>query len=124
MLGGLQQMTPELKSFDCADHDPIDQYTPKTESVWYYLAMHIGLPGDSSSDMFTAIVATPSGLGELKARGQQIECGRPILVSSYSWAAVRDEIQERLESCAGPNWLEVQEKLRREFLWEYEGMTR
>lgn len=30
--------------------------------------------------------------------------------------------QARLDECEGRDWLEIQEKLRGHFIWEYEGM--
>lgn len=46
---------------------------------------------------------------------------RPIVLQPYSWEGVLAATRERLESCTGRDWLEVQEKLRRQFDWEYEG---
>lgn len=45
-----------------------------------------------------------------------------ILLESYSWTGVMVAAQARLDECEGRDWLEIQEKLRGHFIWEYEGM--
>jgi hypothetical protein len=116
---------PELKSFDCTDLDPVEAWVPDHPEVRYWLTMAIGLPGSDAADLFQVCVATLDGLKSERGRSERTR-GRghpqPIVLRSYSWAAVLHAVDERLESCRGRDWLEIQENLRTQFWWEYEGM--
>jgi hypothetical protein len=115
---------PQLKGWDCADIEGIAEWQPTTDEVVYWLTLQIGPPDDVGTDNFDVCVATPPGLRS--DRGRSIAPaptrGDPIVLVEYSWPAVLAELQRRLDSCAGPTWLHVQDELRRFFRWEYEGM--
>jgi hypothetical protein len=116
-------LVPELKEFDCPDIVDLPSWKPDGDDVCYWLELSIGLPGSGAADLFQVCVATPSGLKSplgrrVKPRGAAR--AKPIVLQSYSWAGVLDEIQRRLDSSSGAAWLEIQEKLGRHFLWEYE----
>ena len=118
-------LKPELKRWDCTDHDPIETWVPDGSEVLYWLTLGIGLAGSEAADNFEVCVATPAGLRSsngrrFRPRGSAEPLA--IVLQSYSWAEVLVEVQTRLDACTGSDWLEVQEKLRTQFLWEYEGM--
>jgi hypothetical protein len=116
----VREIVPELKSFDCFDHHPIEDWVPDTDAVCYWLALHIGEPGSEAASMYYVQVCTPEGLSAFKASGSKISRQRPIVLSHYSWESVLAEVAGRLEACRGYGWLDVQDKLRRQFDWEYE----
>ncbi len=117
-------VTPELKGADCFDHDPIDQWEPDHESVYYWLTLHVGPPGTDAADLYQVPVCTHPGLQEWKqARSTSEHEVEPIVLAKYSWRGVMDAVQERLASCRGHDWLDVQGKLRRCLAWEYEAYS-
>ena len=118
-----QEITPVLKDWDCTYHDPIESWQPETDVVDYHLALHIGPPDLEAADLWYVQVFTPAGLARAKQEGQRIGPKPPIIVRPYRWSAVLDEAQRRVASCTGFGWLDVQEKLRRQFHWEWEGMA-
>ena len=116
-------MIPDLKVVHCADIEDLPSWSPDDEDVCFWLELSVGLPGSEAADIFQVCVATPAGLKSalgrrVKPRGSAQ--ARPIVLNSYSWSAALAAIQERLASCEGVDWLEIQEKLRHEFDWEYE----
>ncbi len=115
---------PVLRSFDCTDHDPIDEWQPDGRPVWYYLALHIGPPDSEARDLHYVLVADRDGLAELKQSGYRPGPEPPIVVEPYSWEGVMEEISRRLVACEDWDWLGVQEKLRKQFRWEYEDYAR
>jgi hypothetical protein len=117
-------LKPELKHWDCADHDPIENWVPDDAAVIYWLTLGIGLSHSEAADNFQVCVGTPGGLksaaGRLaKPRGSGYPAS--IVLQDYSWAGVVTAVQARLDNCVGRDWLEVLQKLRQHFLWEYEG---
>ncbi len=113
-------LQPEVKWFNCVDHDPIENWVPGTDSVSYNFTLAVGLVNDPACDNFQVLVCTPRGLSEVKASGILIGPAPPIVLSDYSWSAVVEETEERLRECRGSKWIEIQEMLRRQFRWEYE----
>lgn len=116
------QLVPVLVHWDCADIAHVEEWLPPGEDVRYWLTLAIGLAGEGATDNFQVCVATPAGLGS--GRGQLLLRGGrrtpPIVVNPYRWEAVRAEISRRLDACRGSDWREVQDRLRTQFLWEYE----
>lgn len=119
---------PELKSWDCFDHDPIEDWVPETDTVLYWLVLHIGLPGSEAASMFTVPVANHKGLHtpEWKQRHRmpRDKTITPIVVDPYSWQAVHAEVEHRLGEISGISWFDLQEQLRLIFHWEYEGYVK
>jgi hypothetical protein len=117
-------MIPTIKRIWSADIDDLPKWAPDGEEVCFWLQLSIGLADSDAADGFQVCVATPAGLKSslgrrIKPRGAA--SAQPIVLQKYSWPAVEAAIHERLETCAGQDWLEIQEKLRRQLDWEYEG---
>lgn len=110
---------PQLKGFDCIDHDPIEEWMPSSDSDAYYpLCLHIGPPDEEVADLFYVDVATPQAINahnlgrRLKQKG--------IVVNPYSWESVLAKVQATIECCEGENWSQQSELLSKHFNWEYE----
>ena len=111
--------TPQLKAFDCIDHDPIDQWMPQSEAdVYYSLCLHIGRPDEEGADLFYVDVATPQAITEHNL-GKSLS-QRKIVVNPYSWENVLEAVRATLETCVGDNWSQQSELLAKHFNWEYE----
>ena len=115
-------IVPELKGFDCSDHDSIESWSPGSEPVLYRLSLLIGEPGNPAADLFDVPVANHAGLHLSEWKRRTHRSIVPIVVDPYSWSGVLSEIQRRLASASSHDWLSVLDKLRAEFAWEYEGM--
>lgn len=114
-------MAAELKGYDCTDHDPVDQYRPRSDEVFYWLTLSIGPAGEDAADLFSAVVATPSGLQRAKQEGHRIGPRPPIIVEPYSWSSVLAEVQSRISRCEPDvSWSGLSTSLRRFFAWEYD----
>ncbi len=113
---------PEIRDFDCMDHDPIDEYVPDRPDVCYWLTVAIGAAGEEGADNFQILVATPKGLKALKQAGHKLGPEPPIVVEPYDWSSVYSRLEARVAKCSTHTWTFVMERLRRSFRWEYEGM--
>ncbi len=120
-------LSPELKGWDCTDHDPIEDWVPESDTVLFWLVLHLGWPGSEAADLFTVPVANPKGLHtpEWKQRHRvpRDTTITPIVVDPYSWDAVLSEVHRRLGEISGYDWLDLQEQLRLIFHWEFEGRS-
>ncbi len=112
---------PEIRSVDCSDHHPIEQWVPDHRDVYYWLNVRIGPTGEAAADNFVTLVATPAGLASLKQSGFRIGPEPPIVVEPYEWSSVRSQLEARVAECGDASWDRVNERLRRAFQWEYEG---
>jgi len=111
--------TPQLKGFDCIDHDPIDEWTPESDSdACYSLCLHIGPPDEEGADLFYVDVMTPQAINEHNL-GKRLS-QRRIVVNPYSWEAVLESVRATLERCAGENWNQQSALLAKHFDWEFE----
>lgn len=117
-------LSPELKSWSCVDHDPIEDWVPDSDTVLYWLGLRLGIPGDRAADLFTVPVANVNGLQtpawKQRHRYPNDRTITPIVVDPYSWPGVLEEIHRRLSGITGPDWSTLQEQLRLVFHWEYE----
>ena len=108
-------MKPVFKAFDCADHDRIDAWCPaEGEAVDYWLCLHIGTAEKEGADLFyvhvLSALATEATLGG----------GKKIVVSEYSWTAVKARVAEILLAADGDDWNIIAKKLSESFDWEFE----
>ena len=117
-------VTPELKGWDCSDHDPIEDWVPESDTVLYWLVLHLGLPDAEGADLFTVPVANHKGLHtpewKQRHRGRHDKTIVPIVVDPYTWEGVLAEVHRRLREISDINWFGLQEQLRLVFHWEYE----
>lgn len=110
---------PQLKAFDCFDHDPIDEWVPESdEDVNYSLCLHIGPPDEEGSDLFYVDVATPQAINRHNLGKSASQRG--IVVNPYSWDSVMNAVQATLETCGGENWSQQSGLLAKHFSWEFE----
>jgi hypothetical protein len=114
---------PVLKRLFCTDIDDVQRWRPSSSEVCYWLSLSIGTADAEGADDFEVCVATPDGLKSSAGQRIKPKGGNPppIVLQEYSWDGVAREIERRLSACAGTDWLEMQEKLRLLFNWEYEG---
>ena len=112
-------MKAVLKSFDCFDHDPIDQWHPDDPAcVDYCLCLHIGTEEEEGADLFYVHVLTESAVRALS--GAEAKMRKKIVLSSYSWSAVLHSIEKILVSVEGRDWSSLSGQLSEHFSWEFE----
>lgn len=111
--------TPQLKGYDCIDHDPIDEWTPESDAdVFYSLCLHIGFPQSEGADLFYVDVMTPQAITHHNL-GRRLN-QRKIVVNPYTWDAVLESVKVTLERCAGEDWSQQSALLAKQFNWEFE----
>jgi len=112
-------MKPVLKSFDCVDHDPIDQWKPDDPSfVDYWLCLHIGPEEEEGSDIFYVNILTENAVRALS--GEEATKRKKIVLSSYSWSSVLQTIERTIDSIEGSDWSSLSAQLSEHFSWEFE----
>jgi hypothetical protein len=108
---------PELKAFDCIDHDPIEEWHPESVSDLYYtLCLHIGIAGRDGADLFYVDVMSPQVEQTL---GPKLR-SRSIVIDPYSWNGVLAKVEIILAQCEGQTWDDQARLLSAHFHWEFE----
>ncbi|MFC1773389.1 Imm8 family immunity protein [Pseudomonadota bacterium] len=108
---------PEIKSWDCADHDPIEEWQPDDPSlVEYWCNIAIGVKGEEGADNFQVHVVTEKMLPQIKDKNFML-----VLPYYEGWNQVLDALNSKLEDINELNWSGMSEKLAKMFYWEYEG---
>ena len=108
---------PEIKSWDCTDHDPIEEWKPEDPSlVEYWCNIAIGVEGEEGADNFQVHVVTERML-------PQIDDKKYMLVIPFyeGWNQVLETLNSKIEGINELNWSGISEKLSKLFYWEYEG---
>jgi hypothetical protein len=107
-------VTPLLKGARCAEVADLANWVPDSDEICLWLELSIGPPDGEAAELFQVCIASRLGLKSTHApKGD--DQARPIVLREYSWGAVLGAIRNRLDSCAGADWPEVQQKLRRQF---------
>lgn len=119
-----KQQKFEVKYYWSPDiYDPWS-WKPNDNSVFYLLEMNIGITGDSKSDIYSIIIATPEGIINLnKDRIKLPKLYKILLLNQYDWDKVRRAIDERLTYIKPSDGQQAFDKLASSFYWEYEDMT-
>lgn len=106
---------PVIRGWDCADHDPIDEWIPDDPArVNYWCNVAIGVEGEDGADDFQVRVVTEQLLSQVEDRSFLI-----VLPYYEGWAQVLDAINERLDDIQELNWAGMQEPLAKLFFHEY-----
>jgi len=101
-------------SYDCTDHDPIEEWVPDNVfDVDFWMNFTIG-PDMKGGDNFQVHVVTPNNL-----HGKDSD-KHSIVLGEYSWSSVLATVESMLEDCQGSNWSEISEKLSQLMYWEFE----
>jgi hypothetical protein len=107
-------MKPIIISYDCTDHDPIEEWVPDDVfDVDFWINFTIG-PDMKGGDNFQVHIVTPNNL-----HGKDSE-KYAIVIKQYSWSSLLTVIINMLEKCQGRNWSEISEKLSQLMYWEFE----
>ncbi|GAA6168385.1 Imm8 family immunity protein [Sessilibacter corallicola] len=110
--------TPEIKEWDCVNHDPIEEWIPDDPlDVEFWCRLRIGIKEENDADNFDVHVATHKAVSRLKDKNY-------LFVIPYyeSWNSVHRCLESVVQQCVGENWLAVCEQLSERFRWEFEGM--
>jgi hypothetical protein len=108
-----------IKSLSSPDVE-IDAWQPDPDQgVYVLLQVEIAEAGDNRADVFSIMVATLEGLRQ-HGRGEVISDRATLILSRFSWPAVRQWLDATLARCGGRDWNESVLRLQRYFRWEYE----
>ena len=109
----LQQ--PVIKSFDCVDHDPIDEWIPVDPfDVDFWMNFSIGVEESKGADNFQVHVVTHETIKNTKDKKYM------IVLDSYSWPKLLKQVEDILMKCEGYDWSDISEKLSKYFYWEFD----
>ena len=109
---------PEIKSWDCIDHGPIEEWVPDDPSdVEFWCNLTIGIKGEAGADNFQVHIATDKAVSGINTK-------RYLVVVPYyeSWVHVLEKLKSIVVQCEDISWSGMSEKLSKHFRWEYEGM--
>ena len=116
----MELMKPEIKCWDCTDHDPIDGWIPDDpEMVNYWCNVAIGIEGETGADNFQVHVVTEKMMSQIEDKEYLI-----ILPYYEGWSQVLDAINQKIAGISELSWAGISEKLSKLFYWEYEGYKR
>ncbi len=108
-------MIPIILSYDCVEHDPIDNWIPDdVYDVDLYINFTIGTD-NTAGDNFLLRVVTPNNL-----QGQNAS-QHSIVIHEYSFINVMQKVEDILQQCQGSHWQEISEKLAKFMSWEFDG---
>jgi hypothetical protein len=109
---------PEIKSWDCVDHDPIEKWIPEDPSeVEFWLNIAVGIVGEEGTNNFLVHVVTERKVSSVANKSHM------LVIPYYSGLSeVLTKINTTLECCNGLNWSDISEQIAKLYKWEYEGM--
>ncbi len=109
-------MKLEIKSYDCADHDPIDEWIPDDiYEVNFSMNFTIGEIGTEGGSNFQAHIITHKALSQEKNKQ-----GRFITLEEYSFEAVLNKINDLFKDKEFVSWLDANAYLNKYMRWEYD----
>lgn len=107
-------MNPLILSYDCTDHDPIEEWVPDDAfNVDFWVNFTVG-PDKTGGDNYQVHIVTPNNL-----HGKNTD-KHAIVLNEYSWPSVLAEVEAILEKCQGSDWPEISNKLSNFMYWEFE----
>ncbi|WDD97439.1 Imm8 family immunity protein [Thalassomonas actiniarum] len=112
----MKLLTPEIQSYDCCDHDPIDEWVPEDPSmVDYWLNISVGVKGEIGSNNYQVHVVTQGVLSQIKSKSHLL-----ILPYYEGFTQVLREINYKLIDCSDVSWEGVFSRIAKLYAWEYE----
>jgi hypothetical protein len=110
--------TPEIKGWDCIDHDPIENWSPEDPSnVEFWCNLSIGLKGEAGADNFQVHIATNDAVSRIESKEYLV-----VIPRYDNWTQVLGVLDSIVSQCKDVTWLRISEKLSKHFYWEYEEM--
>jgi hypothetical protein len=81
----------------------------------------LGPPEQNIADDFKFFVCSHKFYQESTVEEQRaIRSVKHLILASYDWKKIHDEISWRITKCSGPTWIENRDCLRKFFDWEFE----
>jgi hypothetical protein len=111
MRGKHTVTAPELKGWDCADVPDLTDWSPTDDEVIFWMNLYIGAPSSADGHHYQVCVATPAGLNSAPARRSRPKGAKappPIVLQTYSWVGLLEQINNRLVLSSGADWAEMQ----------------
>lgn len=111
----------EMRSRNIAmvEEENLDNWKPQNpRSVALRLILQIGWDDDPGSNDFDVYCITNDLRDAIKMKSRAV-----IYCEEFEWSKIKESILNILKKCEGPTWDESVEKLRKKFIWEYEGMA-
>lgn len=113
----------EIKGWMSPDVEFERWHPTDLDEVCFLLELDIGFVEGDSASTFYVVVATPEGArSKLQVREEILSDRGLLLVSSFTWAAVRRRIEAIVDLCGAGTWSEACLRLQRFFRWEYEDL--
>ena len=111
----------ELKDVQSADLEcSLAEWRPEDPTdIYIGVEFSIGEKGEEAADLYQCVVATPKGL-EGTSSELIISDRALIVVRCFDWPHIEEHIKSILERCNSHSKFEMQERLTRYFMWEYE----
>lgn len=117
LFAKMELKKPEIKSWDCVEYDPIEEWQPDDPLfVEFWCNVAIGVKGEEGADNFLVHVVTERMLPQIKDKKYML-----VLPCYEGWGQVLSSLDSKLDDINGLSWAVLSEKLSKIFYWEYEG---
>ncbi len=111
----MDNLIPVVKSFDCADYDPIEQWAfDDPTEVEFWLSIEVGIESEAGSNLFQVHVVTQKMLSQIYPNNHL------LILPYYSWADTLSSINKVLSTCSDVSWEGMFNQVSKHFCWEYE----
>ncbi|RYZ66506.1 MAG: hypothetical protein EOP08_04775 [Proteobacteria bacterium] len=119
---------PQLELTRVSSHDvparDLASFVPASRAdVHLLVEAHVGVRGETGSEVFTFLVATPEALRARDTHGTVLASDCVLLVSDYDWTIVHAWLRSTLAECIGLDGDGSFDALRRHLRWEREGQS-
>lgn len=110
----------KLKSISSSEVELNTWHPTENEDVFICLDIEVGFADEESGvNLFYVTLATPEALRR-HCNPPVLVKNRTIVISDYSYDAVRDAVLEILSKCTRDSWNDSCVALQRYFQWEFE----
>lgn len=99
----------------------LDTYLPDDpECFGFWIEFRVGITDREGADDFRLFVCTPEWLKNERSRKRIIWGRHMLFVFEYDLDEIKAEIDWRIESCKGDDWLTIARQIGRFAAWEFE----
>lgn len=113
-------MRAELRRVHSPDVPDLASWRPEGEAFGVLLQLMVGPRDSPGEESFDVLVCSPLHLEERARREGPVWVRHTLVVETWAWPAVLEQLERRVTSATGDTWEEVAGSLGRWGRWEFE----